>query len=201
MEQGGWLSNLGAICLHADGPSQRPAGSCYFPWQACCLQCNRWFTSRRGTDQHPILGAEQSKSKVWTSPLITNYRLDGEGWSFPRGWVPSGPKSDQKEEPRPLPPLINLSQRRCWSQSVWVGSNSPDSHLSEEFLIQVGYLPPLPSSLTSFLYPPATAKIEPAWPSVCPLSSLNSPYNFSHFYPPRDQRQIEFVACSVFQKH
>lgn len=96
MEWGSWLSNLGAICLHAACPSQRPTGPDYFPWQACCLQCSRWFTFRCGTDQHRILGAEQSKSKVWTLSLITNYRLDGEGWSFPRGGVSQASNQTKK---------------------------------------------------------------------------------------------------------
>lgn len=143
MESGGQLSNLGAICLHAAAPLQRPADSCYFPWQACCLKCNRWFTSLCWSGKHSKSG--ESKSTVWTSTLITNYGLDIKGWFFPGGWVPSGLKSDLKEEPRPLPPLINLSRRRCWTQSI--SSNSPDFQFSEEFPLQVRCWPSLPFSI------------------------------------------------------
>lgn len=142
------------------GPFQRPGGPGYFPWQACCFQCNRWFTSYRGTDQHPILGAEQSKSKVWTSQLITNYRLDSEGWSLPGGWAPQASNQSKKEEPRPLPPLINLSQRRRWTQSVESApAYSARPPISQEFLIQVRSRPSLVSSPS--LHPIAKSVMEP----------------------------------------
>lgn len=113
----------------------------------------------------PFWEKNRVNQKSGLPPLITNYRLvmvkvdpSQEAQSPLRPQIRAG------EEPRPLPALINLFQRRCcWTQSVWAGSNSPDSHLSKDFLIQVG-LPPLflPYVLPSF-HPTAKATMEPAW--------------------------------------
>lgn len=47
--------------------------------------------------------------------------------SSPRPRVPSGFKSDRKWEPGPLPPVINLWQKICWTESGPI-----DQNLSEE---------------------------------------------------------------------
>lgn len=91
--KGGWLSNLDAICLLAASSLQHLAVSCYFPWQACCLLCGRWFSSHSRADQHSILGADRVNQK---SGLTLNHSLQAEGWSSPWARVPSGFKSVRK---------------------------------------------------------------------------------------------------------
>lgn len=126
----------------------------------------------------------QSKSKVWTFPLITNYRLGGEGWFFPGGLSPSGLKSVQKEKPMHL---------LCWQISHRGGAGLSQLHrIRLPSLWRVshsGWIPILisffPSPTSSPLHPAAKAVMEPSWPTLYRLPSLNSQYNFTHLYPLR----------------
>lgn len=146
--------------------------------------------------------------KVWTFPLITNYRPGSEVWSFPGGAESLGPqispeKEKKREKPMPLPGLINLSQRRRWAEPA----PSDQTAISlKSFSFRLDTNP-------HFFLPSPSPQLLKLWwslpgPQYTPFSSLNSQCNFTPSYPAPppplplgDQQQIEFVAGGVFQKH
>lgn len=76
----GWLSNPGAICLHAAGPPRTVLQArAIFPDKLVASGAIGDLPLAVALTNIPFWEQEWSKSKVWTSPLITNYRLDGEG--------------------------------------------------------------------------------------------------------------------------